>query len=117
MNYVTLGLLIFVFVFVFYAITIVHDIPYKVAENRNHPQQDAIHVAGWVSLPTLHIVWPFLWIWAMLYREDRSCGIRADGVVPDGRKIAAVAAPPTLEPAAPSWSLDLTIGAMSWASG
>jgi hypothetical protein len=56
LNYVALGLLIFVFVFVFYAITIVHDIPYKVAENRNHPQQDAIHVAGWVGLLTLHII-------------------------------------------------------------
>jgi hypothetical protein len=117
LNYVALGLLIFVFVFVFYAITIVHDIPYKVAENRNHPQQDAIHVAGWVSLMTLHIIWPFLWIWAMLYREDRGWGIRPDGVVPEGGKIAAVAAPPTLEPAAPSWSLALTTGEMSWASG
>jgi hypothetical protein len=23
---------------------------------------------------TLHLLWPFLWIWAMLYREDRGWG-------------------------------------------
>ncbi|KPN78918.1 hypothetical protein AEA42_00705 [Shewanella sp. Sh95] len=29
---------------------------------------------GWVSLFTLHAIWPFLWIWATLYREDRGWG-------------------------------------------
>jgi len=51
-----------------------HDIPYEIAKHRNHPQQDALHVAGWVSLFTLHVLWPFLWIWATLYREDRGWG-------------------------------------------
>jgi hypothetical protein len=83
LNYVALGLLIFVFVFVFYAVIIVHDIPYEIAKKRKHPHQDAIHVAGWVSLLTLHIIWPFLWIWAMLYREDRGWGLSADGLVSD----------------------------------
>jgi hypothetical protein len=32
------------------------------------------HVAGWISLFTLHVIWPFLWIWATLYREDRGWG-------------------------------------------
>ena len=40
----------------------------------NHPHQDAIHVAGWVSLFTLHVLWPFLWIWATLWREERGWG-------------------------------------------
>ena len=31
---------------------------------QHHPHQDAIHAAGWVSLFTLHVLWPFLWIWA-----------------------------------------------------
>lgn len=39
-----------------------------------HPHQDAIHVAGWVSLFTLHVLWPFLWIWATVYRPDRGWG-------------------------------------------
>ena len=34
-----------------------------------------LHVAGWVSLFTLHAIWPFLWIWAMLWRDDRGWGI------------------------------------------
>ena len=36
--------------------------------------QDAIHAAGWVSLFTLHALWPFLWIWAMAYRPERGWG-------------------------------------------
>ena len=31
-------------------------------------------MAGWVSLFTLHVIWPFLWIWATLYREERGWG-------------------------------------------
>ena len=27
----------------------------------------AIHAAGWVSLSTLYLLWPFLGIWLMLY--------------------------------------------------
>ena len=68
LNYIALGLLIFVALFLFYAIIIIHDIPYEIAKKRKHPHQDAIHVAGWISLLTLRIIWPFLWIWATLYR-------------------------------------------------
>ncbi|MDT4885327.1 Inner membrane protein YiaW [compost metagenome] len=65
----------------FYGIIVLHDIPYEIAVHRNHPHQDAIHATGWVSLFTLHAIWPFLWIWAMLYREDRGWGFR-DGQSP-----------------------------------
>ena len=74
LEYVALGILIFAAITVFYGIIVIHDIPYEIAKERNHPQQDALHVAGWVSLFTLHVLWPFLWIWAMLYREDRGWG-------------------------------------------
>ncbi|WP_370977793.1 DUF3302 domain-containing protein [Agaribacterium sp. ZY112] len=74
LDYFALGLLIFVFITLFYGVIVIHDIPYEIAKKRNHPQQDAIHVAGWVSLFTLHVLWPFLWIWATLYREDRGWG-------------------------------------------
>jgi hypothetical protein len=76
LNYFALGLLIFVFVTLFYGIIAIHDIPYEIAKHRNHPHQDAIHAAGWVSLFTLHAIWPFLWIWAMIYRPDRGWGLR-----------------------------------------
>lgn len=75
---IALGILIFVGFTIFYGIIAIHDIPYEIAKHRNHPQQDAIHVAGWVSLFTLHVMWPFLWIWATLYREDRGWGF-SDG--------------------------------------
>ena len=74
LDYFALGLLIVVFVTVFYGIIVIHDIPYEIAHSRNHPHQDAIHAAGWVSLFTLHVLWPFLWIWAMAYRPDRGWG-------------------------------------------
>ncbi len=46
LDYFALGVLIFVFLVIFYGIIILHDIPYLIAEKRNHPHADAIHVAG-----------------------------------------------------------------------
>ncbi|AEG12510.1 hypothetical protein Sbal183_1022 [Shewanella baltica OS183] len=74
LDYFALGILFFVVVVIFYGVIAIHDIPYEIAKKRNHPQQDALHIAGWVSLFTLHAIWPFLWIWATLYREDRGWG-------------------------------------------
>jgi len=76
LNYFALGLLIFVVITLFYGIIAIHDVPYEIAKKRGHPHQDAIHAAGWVSLFTLHVLWPFLWIWAMLYRPDRGWGFQ-----------------------------------------
>lgn len=77
LNYFALGVLLFVVVVLFYGIIATHDIPHIIAKSRNHPHQDAIHAAGWVSLFTLHALWPFLWIWAMIYRPDRGWGVTA----------------------------------------
>ena len=77
LNYLALGLLCFAGLVIFYGIIAIHDIPYEIAVERNHPHQDAIHAAGWVSLLTLHVLWPFIWIWAMLYRQDRGWGFHA----------------------------------------
>ena len=77
LNYFALFLLVFVVVVLFYGIIAIHDIPAKIAESRHHPHQDAIHAAGWVSLFTLHALWPFLWIWAMAYRPERGWGFPA----------------------------------------
>jgi hypothetical protein len=70
-------LLIVIFLTIAYGMIIIHDIPYHLAIKRNHPHQDAIHVAGWISLFTLHAIWPFLWIWATIYRPDRGYGFGA----------------------------------------
>ena len=74
LNYFALALLIFVVVVIFYGIIAIHDIPASIAEKRHHPHADAIHAAGWVSLFTLHVLWPFLWIWAMAYQPERGWG-------------------------------------------
>jgi hypothetical protein len=79
LNYFALGLLLFVAVVLFYGIIAIHDIPYRIAESRDHPHADAIHAAGWVSLFTLHVLWPFLWIWAMAYRPERGWGFSHPG--------------------------------------
>lgn len=79
LDYFALGVLFFMVFTLFYGIIAIHDIPHLIAKSRNHPHQDAIHVAGWVSLFTLHAIWPFLFIWATIYREDRGWGIRNDG--------------------------------------
>jgi Protein of unknown function (DUF3302) len=78
LDYFALGILFFTAIVLFYGIIVIHDIPYEIAVHRNHPHQDAIHVTGWISLFTLHVLWPFLWIWATLYRADRGWGF-SDG--------------------------------------
>jgi Protein of unknown function (DUF3302) len=83
LNYFALFLLFFVVVVLFYGIIAIHDIPYLIAKSRNHPHQDAIHAAGWVSLFTLHALWPFLWIWAMAYRPERGWGISQQAAAAD----------------------------------
>jgi hypothetical protein len=66
--------MIVVFLILVYAAIYIHDIPYEMAKKRNHPHQDAIHVGGWLSLFTLHAIWPFLWIWATLYKPGVGYG-------------------------------------------
>jgi type VI protein secretion system component VasK len=75
LDYVALVILIVVLLLVVYGVVAVWGIPYQIAKQRNHPHQDAIGAATWVSLFTLGTLWPFLWIWAMAYRPDRGWGL------------------------------------------
>jgi len=68
LEYAALALLIVMVTFIIYLVIYIHDIPYEIAKKRGHPHQDAIHIAGWVSLFLLHTIWPLLWIWAYLYK-------------------------------------------------
>jgi len=70
LSYFALGIIIFVVLVLSYGMIAIHDIPYHIAQKRNHPHQDAIHTAGWISLFTLHAIWPFLWIWATSYHPE-----------------------------------------------
>ena len=68
LEYVALAILITMVIFVIYLVIYIHDIPYEIAVKRGHPHQDAIHIAGWVSLFLAHTIWPFIWIWSYLYK-------------------------------------------------
>ncbi|MDD3311370.1 DUF3302 domain-containing protein [Pseudodesulfovibrio sp.] len=70
LDYVGGGMLVFVSLVFLYGMIFVCDIPCQIAKKREHPHQDAICVAGWVSLLSLHVIWPFLWIWAMMHKPD-----------------------------------------------
>jgi hypothetical protein len=77
LDYFSLIIMLVVFLILVYAAVYIHDIPYEMAKKRNHPHQDAIHVGGWLSLFTLHAIWPFLWIWATLYKPEVGYGFGA----------------------------------------
>lgn len=104
LNYFSLFLLFFIAITLFYGIIAIHDIPYKIAEKRNHPHQDAIEAAGWVSLFMLHVLWPFLWIWAMTYREERGWGFSSQKKTPNAEQTPspAEASAPAEPPVQPS---------------
>jgi hypothetical protein len=77
LDYLALVILIAGLTLVFYAFIYIHDLPYKIAEKRHHPHAEAIHVAGWLSLFTLHALWPFVYIWACMHpktEEDAAKG-------------------------------------------
>jgi hypothetical protein len=75
LDFVALGIFVTVVIVFIYLIIYIHDIPYDIAKKRNHPHRDAIHIAGWVSLFLMHVIWPFLWIWAYLYKPGEGWGL------------------------------------------
>ena len=79
LSYFALLILIFVVLVLSYGMIAIHDIPYHMAKARNHPHQDAIHAGGWISLFTLHAIWPFLWIWATAYHPVHGYGGKPRG--------------------------------------
>jgi hypothetical protein len=81
LSYFALVILIFVVLVLSYGMIAIHDIPYHMAKARNHPHQDAIHAGGWISLFTLHAIWPFLWIWATAYHPVHGYGGRPRGKI------------------------------------
>ena len=52
----------------FYIFTFIHDLPHRIAKKRNRPQQEAIHYACWLSLFTLHAIWPLVFMWSVSNR-------------------------------------------------
>jgi Protein of unknown function (DUF3302) len=67
LDYLSLLILLAGLTLTFYAFIYIHDLPHKIAKKRHHPQEEAIHVACWLSLFTLHAMWPFIYIWACMH--------------------------------------------------
>jgi len=70
LDYIALGILVFTALSLLFGAIVMVGIPARTAAARNHPHQDAIYYAGWISLFTLHAIWPLLWIWSAAYREE-----------------------------------------------
>lgn len=69
LDYLALVILLLGLVLVFYTFIYIHDLPHKIAKGRQHPHTEAIHVACWLSLFTLHAIWPIVYIWAVSHRK------------------------------------------------
>ena len=61
LDYLSLIILLLGLTLTFYAFIYIHDLPHKIAKKRHHPHEEAIHVACWLSLLTLHAMWPFVY--------------------------------------------------------
>jgi hypothetical protein len=79
LNYLSLAILLVGLLLVFYTFIYIHDIPYEQAKKRNHPQAEAIHVACWLSLFTLHAIWPIVFLWAIARPRPLSVAIEGGG--------------------------------------
>ena len=69
LDYLALVILLVGLVLVFYTFIYIHDLPHEIAKHREHPHEEAIHVACWLSLFTLHAIWPIVFIWAVSHKK------------------------------------------------
>ena len=47
-------------------------LPGKIAKNRNHPQQSAVNVAGWLGALLGGVFWPLALIWAFYVHRGQN---------------------------------------------
>jgi hypothetical protein len=69
LDYLSLLILLMGLTLVFYTFIYIHDLPHKVAKAREHPHEEAIHLACWLSLFTLHAMWPLVFTWALTHKK------------------------------------------------
>lgn len=69
LDYLALFLLCLSITAVFFLFIYIHDLPHKIAKEREHPHEESIHVACWLSLFTLHAMWPLVFTWAVSHKK------------------------------------------------
>jgi hypothetical protein len=75
---------LFVFALVALAVVVlVAALPGKIARSRNHPQQQAVNICGWVGLPT-GILWAVALVWAYVQQTDQGHEERISNASLDG---------------------------------
>lgn len=83
LNYLALAMIFVSCLIIFYGLLYIHELPYEAAKHRNHPQQDAIYAACWLSLFTVHALWPLVFIWALSHKESEETSEATDQLSPD----------------------------------
>jgi len=85
LDYLALVILLAGLLMVFYVFVYIHDLPYNIAKSCNHPHAEAIHTACWLSLFTLHAIWPIVFIWSKTHQPDTQAttAAGADGRITD----------------------------------
>jgi len=69
LDYLALFLILLSVTAVFYLFIYIHDLPHKIAKERDHPHEEAIHVAEWLALFTLEALWPLVFMWAVSHKK------------------------------------------------
>ena len=85
LDYLSLVILLMGLTLVFYTFVHIHDLPHKIAKRREHPHEESIHVACWLSLFTLHTLWPLVFMWAVSHKKGEAARVlvSTDGEKPD----------------------------------
>ena len=65
-DYFALLILLLGLTMLIYALVWLHGISHQLAEKNDHPHKSAIHVACWLSVFTLHALWPLVYLWAIM---------------------------------------------------
>ena len=55
-----------------YAIYFLGSLPGRIAEERSHPQVEAIRIGGWATLLLGAVGYPFVLMWAMWKRPEEA---------------------------------------------
>jgi hypothetical protein len=87
-EYLCLGILCLGLTMAVYGLVWLHGIPHQIAEANNHPHKKTIHVACWLSVFTLHAIWPLVYLWAIM--PGQSIGVKVEGAG-DSNLLARVA--------------------------
>lgn len=92
LDYFALAITIIGASLVIYTFIYIHDIPYQIAKKRDHGQKEAIHLACWLSLFTLHAIWPIVFIWAVMKPKPLAVKIEEDDRSEINRRLGALEA-------------------------